>query len=85
MRALHIPQADCAKLAAVETVAEKIRAAGDLLIADLREPGSNISERINLTLNGFLTWPFRAEPGSGCPFNSLYNFFDPIISCGTES
>jgi hypothetical protein len=62
VRAIHNSQADCAKLAAVETVSEKIRAAGDLLLQALREPGSNINERLNAKLNEFLTWPFRAGP-----------------------
>jgi hypothetical protein len=48
----------------VDTAAEKIRAAGDLLLAALRDPGSNMNERINATLNEFLTWPFRASAAS---------------------
>ena len=79
----HIPPADCAKLAAVETVAEKIRAAGDLLLADLRAPGSNMNERINATLNGFLTWPFRVDAASLVDTESLKAKFDTVIYSGS--
>jgi hypothetical protein len=52
----------------VETIAQKIRAAGDLLLQALRDPDSTINERINATLNEFLTWPFRAD--SACIIDS---------------
>ena len=84
MRAIHNSQADCAKLAAVETVSEKIRAAGDLLRQALHEPGSNINERLNATLNEFLTWPFRADPACIVDSESRKATFETVIYSGSE-
>ena len=83
----HIPHSYCVKLAPVETVAEKIRAAGDLLLADLREPGSSINERINATLDEFLAWPFRVGVACIVDTGSGKAMFDTVLysGSGTES
>lgn len=69
------------------TVSEKIRGAGDSLLQALGDPGSNINECLNSTLNEFLTWPFRA--GSACIIDSegkKANFETAIYSgSGRES
>ena len=67
----------------METVSEKIRAAGDLLLQALREPGSNINERLNATLNEFLTWPFRADPACIVDSEGRKANFETVIYSGS--
>jgi hypothetical protein len=71
----------------VETIAEKIRAAGDLLLAALRYPGLNVNERINATLNEFLTWPFQAGAASIVDSEGRKVNFETVVytSAGTTS
>lgn len=45
----------------MKTISQKIRDAGDLLLQALRDPSSSANERLNSTLNEFLTWPFRTD------------------------
>ena len=66
----------------METVTEKIRASGDLLLAALRAPGSNMNERINATLNEFLTWPFRAGAASIVDSQGGKATFDTVVYTG---
>jgi hypothetical protein len=66
----------------METVAEKLRAAGDLLLAALRDPGSNMNERTNATLNEFLTWPFRADAASIVDSQGGKVMFDTVVYAG---
>jgi hypothetical protein len=67
----------------METVSEKIRAAGDLLLQALREPGPNINERLNATLNEFLTWPFRADPACVVDSEGRKANFQTVIYSGS--
>ena len=69
----------------METVAEKIRAAGDLLLTALRDPGSNMNERINATLNEFLTWPFRAGAASIVDSQGGKATFQTVVYAGAET
>jgi hypothetical protein len=69
----------------VETVSEKIRAAGDLLAQALREPGSAIKVRINATLNEFLTWPFRADSACVIDTEGTKATFDTVIYAGSAN
>jgi hypothetical protein len=85
VQALQDPQAEYVKLATVDTVAGKIRAAGDLLLAALRDPGSNMSERINATLNEFLTWPFRAGAASIVDSQGGKAMFNTVVYTGVET
>jgi hypothetical protein len=75
--------AACAKLTGVKTVAEKIRAAGDLLLQALREPGLNINERLNATLNEFLTWPLRADSACIVDSEGRKATFETLIYSGS--
>jgi hypothetical protein len=68
----------------VETIAEKIRAVGDLLLQALRDPGSSINERINATLNEFLTWPFRADSACIIDSDGRKATSDTVIYSGSE-
>ena len=62
-----------------DSVAQQIYNAAQALLQAVRLPGANIAERLNSTLNQFLTWPFRA--GSGCIIDAQgYNAtFDTVI------
>jgi hypothetical protein len=66
----------------METVAEKIRSAGDLLLTALRDSGSNLNERINATLNEFLIWPFRAGAASIVDSQGGKASFDTVVYTG---
>lgn len=67
----------------MNSVSLKIRAAGDLLLQALREPGSNINERLNATLNEFLTWPFRADPARIVDSEGRKATFETVIYSGS--
>jgi hypothetical protein len=66
----------------METVAEQIRAAGNSLLAALRDPGSNMNERINATLNEFLIWPFRADAANIVDNQGGKASFDTVVYTG---
>jgi hypothetical protein len=67
----------------VKTVAEKIREAGDSLLQTLCDPRSSINECLNSTLNGFLTWPFRAGAACIVDTESRKVTFDTVIYSGS--
>jgi len=71
----------------VESVAKKVRAAGDLLVKALRDPNANLNERINATLSEFLTWPFRVNPACIVDSDGRKASFDTVIytASGKES
>ena len=67
----------------MKTVSEKIRATGDLLLQALRDPDSSINERLNATLNEFLTWPFRMDPACIIDSDGRKATFDTVIYTGS--
>ncbi len=71
----------------MKTISEEIRGAGDSLLQALRDPGSSINEHLNATLNGFLTWPFRADSACIVDSDGRKAAFDTVIyaASGKES
>jgi hypothetical protein len=67
----------------MKTISQKIRDAGDSLLHALREPGSSISERLNATLNEFLTWPFRADSACLIDTEGHKATFETVIYSGS--
>ena len=63
----------------MKTISQKIRGAGDLLLQALRDSGSSINERLNSTLNEFLTWPFRVNPACIVDSDGRKASFDTVI------
>jgi len=71
----------------VESVAKKVRAAGDLLLKALRAPNAKLNEPITATLSEFLTWPFRVNPACIVDSDGRKASFDTVIyaASGKES
>lgn len=63
----------------MDTVAQQIYAAAELLLQALRDPASNKGEQLNSTLNQFLTWPFRADSARITDTLGHNTTFDTVI------
>ncbi len=67
-----------------DSVAKQIHNAAGVLFQAVRSPGSDIADNLNLCLNEFLTWPFKAGPASITDTEGNNTKFDSVIFAGTQ-
>jgi len=67
------------------SVAQQIYSAAQILLQAVRIPRANIAERLNSTLNQFLTWPFRAGSAYIIDAEGYNATFDTVIYTSSET
>ena len=66
------------------SVAQQIQNAAGVMLRAVRSPGSNIAANLNLCLNQFLTWPFKAGPASITDTEGNNTKFDSVIFTSSQ-
>ena len=66
------------------SVAQQIQNAAGVMLQAVRSPGSNIAANLNLCLNQFLTWPFKAGPASITDTEGNNTKFDSVIFTSSQ-